>query len=97
MKIITMTNGSAAMMAIVLMPLSASSPLAHNSSAATAPVNVPQKMVTPLLGSCAPRSDKVPITNEAASAPDTKKIATSTITSTDAMPVSGRLPSMSKS
>ena len=38
---------------------------------------------------CAPRSDSEPITIEAASAPDTKKIATRTITSTLAAVASG--------
>ena len=45
----------------------------------------PQKITVPLLGLIVPRSDSEPITIDAASAPDTKKMATSTITSTLAM------------
>jgi hypothetical protein len=51
-------------------------------TAATAAIARPQKITTGLLGSSVPRSDRLPITIEAASAPDTKKIATSSITST---------------
>ena len=40
----------------------------------------PQKMTVGLRGSSAPFSESEPITMDAASAPETKKIATSTIT-----------------
>lgn len=49
--------------------------------AATAPMTTPQKITVRRLGSIVPRSDSEPMTIEAASAPETKKIATSTMTS----------------
>ena len=58
-------------------------------AAATPPVATPQKITVLRVGSMVPRSLSVPITIDAASAPDTKKIATSTMTSTEATVASG--------
>ena len=90
---ITTTNGSAATIVIVFSPLSASSPTS-SITAATAPVAAPQKMTVRRRGSVVPRSDRVPITIEAASAPETKKMATSTITTTLASVASGNCSSI---
>ena len=77
------------MMVIDCRPLSASDPPTNSITAATAPVATPQKMTVLRLGSMVPRSDSDPITMDAASAPETKKIATSTMTTTPAIPASG--------
>ena len=50
--------------------------------AATAPIIAPQKTTTPRVGWMVPRCESVPITIDAASAPETKKIATRIITIT---------------
>ncbi|MNP62877.1 hypothetical protein D3C76_1582090 [compost metagenome] len=57
--------------------------------AATVPVSAPQKITVRRDGAVVPCSDKVPITSDAASAPETKKIATRIITSTDVTAASG--------
>jgi hypothetical protein len=82
-------NGSPAMMVIACNPFSASSPPATSMIAATAPVATPQKTTTGRRGSIVPFSLRVPITTEAASAPETKKIATSTMTSTEVIVAHG--------
>ena len=70
------------MIVMVCSPVSASSPPTSSITAATAPVATPQNTTVPRLGLIVPRSDSEPITIDAASAPETKKIATSIITST---------------
>ena len=57
-------------------------PPATSITAATAPVSTPQKITVRRDGSIVPRSDSVPMTIEAASAPETKKMPTRTITRT---------------
>lgn len=85
---ITTINGSATTVVNASSPLNASdssppSPLAINSMiAATAPVATPQNTTVNLDGSILPRSDKVPITMDAASAPETKKMPTRIMTNT---------------
>ncbi|KOV92559.1 hypothetical protein ADK65_33620 [Streptomyces sp. NRRL B-1140] len=83
MKIITMTNGAAARIVRFCRPVSASPwPLPTRSMiAATAPVTTPQNTTTKRPGSSAPFCDRVPMTMEAASAPETKKMPTRIITS----------------
>lgn len=66
-------------------------------TAATAPVSTPQKITRGFFGSIAPRSDNVPMTIDAASAPDTKKIATSMTTITVVTALSGMCSSMPNS
>ena len=78
-------------------PVRASSPPTSSITAATAPVATPQKMTVLRLGSRVPRSESVPITIEAASAPETKKIATSTMTTTLVTVASGMWSSIAKS
>ena len=90
MPIITTTNGAATMMVMVCRPLSASLPPAHSIRTATAPVLSPQKATAHRDGNNEPLCDKVPMTIEAASAPETKKIATSAMTNSDDTPASGR-------
>ena len=97
MPIITTTNGNAAMIAIVLMPSRASSPLMASSSAATTPVSTPQNTVRGRDGCSTPRCERVPITRDAESAPETKKMPTRIITSAEATPVHGRWASTSNS
>ena len=55
----------------------------------TAPVAAPQNTTVLRDGSMVPRSDNDPITIDAASAPETKKMATRTITSTLAAVANG--------
>ncbi|MOA57039.1 hypothetical protein D3C78_1811380 [compost metagenome] len=57
--------------------------------AATVPVSAPQKITVRREGSVVPCSDNVPMTSDAASAPETKKIPTRIITSTDVTEASG--------
>ncbi|MNO02408.1 hypothetical protein D3C81_2227990 [compost metagenome] len=57
--------------------------------AATVPVSAPQKITVAREGCVVPCSDKVPITSEAASAPETKKIATRIMTSTEVAEAQG--------
>ena len=57
-------------------------PPAISMTAATAPVSTPQNTTVRRDGSIVPRSDSVPMTIEAASAPDTKKMPTRTMTRT---------------
>ena len=68
-------------MVIVCSPVRASAPPTSSMTAATAPVATPQKITVGRLGVSVPRSERQPITMDAASAPETKKIATRTITS----------------
>ena len=68
------------MIVICWSPARASEPPTRSITAATAPVATPQKMTVGRLGWMVPRSESEPITIEAASAPDTKKMPTSTIT-----------------
>ena len=91
--IITSTKGRAATMVMVCKPVSASEPPASNITADTAPVATPQKMTVLRCGSMVPRSDSEPITMDAASAPETKNTATSTITTTVDTVASGYSPS----
>ena len=72
-------------MVMVCRPPSASDPPMTSITAATAPIRVPQKITVRRDGSVVPRSESDPITMEAASAPETKKMATSAITSTIAI------------
>src|SRR5690606_27011944 len=65
-------------------------------TAATAPVAAPQKTTTQRDGASEPRCDSVPITTDAASAPETKKIATRSITMIDVISVNGRSASTLK-
>ena len=85
----TITNGRDATIVICCSPVRASSPPITSMIAATAPVSAPQKMTVGLLGSVEPRSLSVPMTIEAASAPETKKMPTSTMTSTVVTAASG--------
>src|SRR5690606_11722598 len=91
--IITRRKGAAAMIVIVCRALSASSPPLHSSRAATPPVSPPQKITTPRFGARVPRWLRLPITIDAESAPEMKKMAMRSIATTVAIPVSGRFPS----
>ncbi len=57
--------------------------------AATAPMTTPQNTTTLRLGWSAPRCESAPTTMDAESAPETKKIATSSITRTVLMLANG--------
>lgn len=83
MPIITRTKGAAARIVRFCRPVSASPcPLPTSSMmAATAPVTTPQNTMTKRPGSSAPFWESVPITIDAASAPETKKMPTRIITS----------------
>ncbi|MNH37365.1 hypothetical protein D3C79_982620 [compost metagenome] len=90
---ITTTNGSATTIVRFCNPVSASpgllgSPIA-NMTAATVPVSAPQKITVRRDGAVVPCSDRVPMTSEAASAPETKKMPTRIITSTEVNEASG--------
>ncbi|MNR60526.1 hypothetical protein D3C85_1820320 [compost metagenome] len=69
-------------------PGSRGSPIA-SMIAATVPVSAPQKITVRRDGVVVPCSDSVPITSEAASAPETKKMPTRIITSTEVAEASG--------
>ena len=72
------------MIVMFWMPVSASSPPPTSSMMiAIAPITMPQKITTQRDGWMEPRCESVPMTIDAASAPDTKKIATRTMASTD--------------
>ncbi len=86
----TTMNGSAAMIVRFCSPVRASFWPTTSMTAATAPVSTPQNTTTRLVGSIEPLWESVPMTIEAASAPDTKKMATSTITTTPATAASGK-------
>jgi hypothetical protein len=75
----------------------ASSPPASSSTDADAPVRMPQKIVTGRAGLWTPRDDSMPMTSDAASAPLTKKSATSTITTSDVRPDRANCSSVVKS
>ena len=75
------TNGAATRMVRLCRPDRASSPPTSSMMIATAPITEPQKITTHLDGSSVPRCDSVPVTIDAASAPETKKIATRIMTS----------------
>src|SRR5690606_827012 len=93
---ITTVNGSAAMKVRFWMPESAALPPIASMTAATAPVAAPQKTTTQREGASEPRCDSVPITTDAASAPETKKMATSSITTAEVIPVNGNSASTLK-
>ena len=97
MPIMMSTKGRAAMIVICCRPVSESSPPIVSMIAAAAPVATPQKITVNLLGSRVPRSLSEPMTIEAASAPDTKKIATSTMTRIEVTPAHGIESSSAKS
>jgi hypothetical protein len=69
------------MIVMFWMPDSASPspPPTINMMAAIAPITEPQNTTTPRDGWIVPRCESVPMTIDAASAPETKKIATSNI------------------
>ena len=64
--------------------------------AAIAPITAPQKTTTPRVGWMVPRCESVPMTMDAASAPETKKIATSSIAITPRTAPSGIVSSNPK-
>ena len=83
------------MIVMFWMPDSASPspPPTRSMIAAIAPMTAPQKITTPRVGWMVPRWDSVPMTIDAASAPDTKKIATSSIAITPSTAPSGMVSS----
>jgi hypothetical protein len=74
-----------------LVPVSASPSPAPTTSmmAAIAPITTPQNTTTQREGSMVPRCESVPMTIDAASAPDTKKIATRSIATIENSPPAG--------
>ena len=70
-------------------PVSALLPPTSSITAATPPVATPQKMTLRRPGSSVPRCESVPMTIEAASAPETKKMPTSSITTMVVRPAQG--------
>jgi hypothetical protein len=82
MPSMTIVNGTATRIVRFFRPVSAVAPPPPISSmiAATAPVSTPQMMTTLRLGSRVPFCESVPMTMDAASAPETKKMPTRIIT-----------------
>src|SRR5690606_2628012 len=99
MPTITIMNGAPARIVRFSSPSRAAAPPPPiiNMIAATEPIRTPQNTTIFLFGSIEPRCDKVPVTMDAASAPDTKKIATRSMTRTLATVVNGKRSRTEKS